>query len=194
MPVHRRTIEVEVFEDDEQFSVVAHLKDERPWARDTEAVADVHRMALEVEVRREDLVITKAEAHMHTFPHAECPQIAPAFAGLVGLSVTRGYNRAVQERFGRAKGCTHLEFMARAVGPVVLQAIPSSALRHPPEQGSDGVSASGLTWLGDTCHVWAHEGPGQEKVALGWRPGQGAYPAPSAAELRAKRGTQNPKG
>ena len=61
-------------------------------------------MELRVVVRLDDLCITAADAVMHTFPHTECPGIAPAFAGLVGLSVARGYTRQVQSRFGGPRG------------------------------------------------------------------------------------------
>ena len=105
--------------------MVGRLRDTRPWAEDGAAVATVHDMELRVTVRNDDLVITEAEAAMHTFPHTECPGIVAAFAGLVGLSVARGYTREVQSRFGGPRGCTHLEQLARSLGPVVVQAVTS---------------------------------------------------------------------
>ncbi len=188
VPVHRRTMDFEVFEAHGDLVVVGRLRDERPWAAGTDKVEHVHDIELSVTVRRPELVITEAAATMRRFPHAECPQIEAAFAGLVGLSVARGYTRAVQERFGRALGCSHLEFLARAIGPVVVQAIPSSAARRAEGDRAGAIMAeAGAGWLADTCHVWAAGGPGQHKLALGWRPGQGGYPAPSLVELRRRR-------
>jgi len=185
VPTHRRTMEFEVFERAGDFDVVGRLRDERPWAAGTDRVEHVHDMELSVTVRRPDLVITAARASMRRFPHAECPQIEASFGGLVGLSVARGYTRAVQERFGRALGCAHLEFLARAIGPVVVQAIPSSAARHRDRARDEAVmDRAGAAWLTDTCHVWAVDGAGPQKLALGWRPGDGAYPAPLPVELR----------
>ncbi len=185
VPVHARTISLDVFEGDGTFEVVGRLRDERPWADGVEVVRHVHDMTLKVTVRRSDLTITAATATMARFPHAECTDIEARFGQLVGLSVARGYTRAVQERFGRALGCTHLEFLARAIGPVVVQAVPSSAVRAAgTEPGGDEVARMGLDWLSDTCHVWRAGGPGQDKVAAGWRPGRGEYPAPSAAVVR----------
>ena len=184
-PAHRRSITVEVVDLPEVFEVHAHLTDERPWAEGTEHVYLVHDLGLTLRVRRSDLVITAAKATMDRFPHAECPGIAPSFEGLVGLSVARGYTKAVQERFGRVKGCAHLVVLATAVAPVVIQAIPSSASR---EAGTSGIarSISGEpTWLTGTCHIWEPEqGPGPTKVALGWRPGRGDYPAPSVEQVQ----------
>ncbi|HVX23565.1 MAG TPA: DUF2889 domain-containing protein [Acidimicrobiales bacterium] len=201
VPTHRRTIEVEVFEDGDDLVVVGRLQDARPWVPAGSGwPVQVHDMELAVTVRRSDLVITDARARMDRFPHAECVAIEPAFRGLVGLSVARGYSRAVQERFGRTLGCTHLELLARTIGPVVVQAIPSSAFRRgealhddPPEgaaipQGRSGTAAARTVpiqpWLAGSCHIWAADGPGPDKLALGWRPGRGQYPAPSAVELR----------
>jgi hypothetical protein len=185
VPTHRRTIDVEVFERQGDFVVVGRLADDRPWAAGSDRVEHVHDMELSVTVRRPDLVITEARAVMRRFPHAECPGIEAAFGGLVGLSVARGYTRAVQERFGRALGCTHLEFLARAIGPVVVQALPSSAARTRAGVLAEPTRAeTGTAWLADTCHVWAVGGAGEQKLALGWRPGNGPYPAPSLVELR----------
>jgi hypothetical protein len=125
---------------------------------------------------------------MSTFPHAECPAIEDTFGDLVGLSVSRGYTSAVQERFGRQRGCSHLEFLARALGPVVIQAVTSSsAFRVEHGDGQHPVAASGMTFLTNTCHVWAEDGPGLAKVAAGWKPGLAEYPAPSLVEIRRRR-------
>jgi hypothetical protein len=186
-PVHRRTIAMEVFVRDEHFVVVGTLHDERPWAGGEFGPRHLHRMELGVVVRRADMCIVDAAADMKTFPHAECTDIEDAFGDLVGLSVARGYSGAVQERFGRQRGCSHLEFLARAIGPVVVQAMTSAAAWQV-EKG-DGQYPAGegegrLTWLTNTCHVWAEDGPGLEKIEAGWRPGKLEYPAPSAVEVR----------
>ncbi len=189
VPTHRRHIDLDVFEHDGEFEVVGRLRDERPWAAGSGHVEHVHDMELAVTVRRSDLTITAARARMRRFPHHECPEIEDAFSGLVGLCVARGYSRAVQERFGRSLGCAHLELLARMVGPAVVQAIPSSALRHQGfEEAGSMLAGAGATWLSDTCHVWRDGGPGPAKLAVGWRPGSTAYPAPSVEELSAGHG------
>jgi hypothetical protein len=45
------------------------------------------------------------------------------------------------------------------------------------------VRRMGTDWLADTCHVWRTGGPGQRKIAAGWVPARGQYPAPSAVEV-----------
>ncbi len=187
-PIHRRTIDMAVHERGDYHVVIGTLSDQRPWATGELGPRQLHFMELGIVVRRADLVIVDAAADMQTFPHAECTDIEPSFRDLIGLSVSRGYTSAVQERFGRQRGCSHLEFLARALGPVVIQAITSSAAWrvelgdgvYPGERG-DGAT---LGWLNNTCHVWADDGPGPEKIAIGWRPGISEYPAPSVDEIR----------
>ncbi|MHB1584610.1 MAG: DUF2889 domain-containing protein, partial [Acidimicrobiales bacterium] len=192
-PVHRRTIEIDAFDQPDRFRVVGRLRDERPWAAGMRGQPQfLHDMVLEVEVDRSTLAIVAASADMRRFPHPECRTIEDAFGGLVGLNVARGYNREVQARFGRALGCSHLEFLARAIGPVVVQAMTSTGARDgtrpvPAAAGDgDGTGGAGADpvrsaarWLADTCHLWAVGGVGEEKLALGWRPGVDGYPSPT---------------
>ncbi len=184
-PVHRRTITMEVFQRDEYFAVVGTLHDERPWAGGAYGPRDLHFMDLGLVVRRADMMIVDAAADMQTFPHVECTDIQASFGDLIGLSVARGYSSAVQQRFGRERGCSHLEFLARAIGPVVIQGLTSAAAwRVEKGDGEHPMREGGFTFLANTCHLWTEEGPGPQKVATGWRPGLLGYPAPRVAEIR----------
>ncbi len=176
---------MEVFQRGEHFAVVGTLHDERPWAGGTHGPRDLHVMELGIVVRRADMTIVDAAADMKTYPHAECTDIEASFHDLVGLSVARGYSGAVQERFGRQRGCSHLEFLARAIGPVVVQGVTSSAAWQVEKgDGEHPLREGGFAFLTNTCHVWAEDGPGPQKIALGWRPGAFGYPAPSAGDVR----------
>jgi Protein of unknown function (DUF2889) len=142
-------------------------------------------MDLGLVVRLSDMMIVDAVADMQTFPHAECTEIEPNFRDLIGLSVGRGYSGTVQERFGRERGCSHLEFLARAIGPVVVQGLTSSAAWQVEKgDGEHPMREGGFTFLANTCHLWTEDGPGPQKIAIGWRPGKFGYPAPSVAEIR----------
>ena len=184
LPVHRRSIGIEVFVRDDHLVVIGTLTDARPWASGTLGPRVLHCMELAIVVRRADLMITDAVADMETFPHAECVQIEPKFTELVGLCVARGYTSAVQERFGRERGCSHLEFLARALGPAVVQSVTSSAAWEVEHGGSYPMGERSLGFLANTCHVFIDGGPGSEKIATGWRPGMFGYPAPTVAEIR----------
>ena len=103
---------------------------------------------------------------------------------LIGLSVARGYTSAVQERFGRERGCSHLEFLARAIGPAVVQSVTSAAAQQFEKGGAYPEGGRALSFLANTCHVFIEDGPGSQKIAAGWRPGMFGYPAPTVAEIR----------
>ena len=178
VPVHRRSIEYEAFDVGDALVVVGKLRDTRPWADDGSWITAVHEMELRVSVRIADLTIIEARARMDTFPHAECPGIVEAFSQLEGLSVTRGYTREVQARFAGPKGCTHLEQLARSLGPVVVQAVTSRRARAVSTGELDTIVSGGSPWARDSCHVWAEGGIADQKLAAGWRPGTGPYPAP----------------
>ena len=194
IPIHRRTMEFEAFTRATRSSSRAGCRTAGRGRPGPGAVEHLHDMSLRLTVRTSDLVIERADADMRRFPHAECPAIEASFGALAGLSVSRGYVRAVQERFGRANGCAHLEQLARAMGPVVVQAITSCRL---PGRFAEPVSgdAGPTLWQADTCHVWKTGGVGEQKLAVGWRPGQGGYPAPPLADVReaiAERRTPSP--
>jgi len=180
IPVHRRIIEFEAFDEGDALTVTGRLRDERPWAADSDRVEHLHDMDLSLTVRKADLTVTQARAAMARFPHAECPSITTAFEQLVGLSISRGYTRAVQDRFGGARGCTHLEQLARTIGPVVIQAMTSTRARNRDWQHLDvAPSARPTLFPRNTCHVWVEGGVAEQKLAAGWRPGERArYPAP----------------
>ncbi len=184
MPLHRRSTTIDAFvtEDPDVIEVVGTFCDERPWVRPPEQDV-VHRMTLTLQVRLSTMTIVAADAQMQDFPHVECPAIAPAFAGLVGLSIARGYNKEVQRRFIGVSGCTHLEFLARAMGPAVIQA---AASRRAQRRILDGVTHKPQvnTYMRNTCHVWADDGPAIAKLDAGWLPGLAPMPTPDVVEIR----------
>ncbi|MET0143912.1 MAG: DUF2889 domain-containing protein [Ilumatobacteraceae bacterium] len=181
--VHRRTITYEVSTDDSTMRVDGHLVDERPWADGTEVRSLQHDLFLRVAIGLADLVITEAAIEMRAFPHTECPEIEPAFAGLVGVSVGRGFTKEVQRRVAGVHGCTHLDQVARGLGPAVMQSLTS----HKARQRVHATTPADYTpspWVLGTCHIWEPGGIAQQKLEAGWSPGRGEYPAPALVELR----------
>jgi hypothetical protein len=58
--------------------------------------------------------IHQVEVVMDAYRASICTDILPAFQKLVGLSITRGFTKAVQNLVGDVRGCTHLsELIAR---------------------------------------------------------------------------------
>jgi len=189
VPLHVRSIEYQAFDGEDDLTIVGRLRDTRPWAAVGTAIHHVHDMELRVTVRVDDLIITESDALMHVFPHAECPGIIFAFRGLAGLQVGRGFTREVQNLFGGPKGCSHLEHLARSLGPVVIQAVTSKrALAVARGQSEDLITGTNSPWARNTCHIWAEGGVADQKLAAGWRPGRGAYPSPTLEVIEAAHG------
>ncbi len=187
--LHQRSIDFRAFDEGEELLVIGRLRDTRPWAEHGDSVVTVHDMELRVRVAIADLCITEATALMHTYPHAECPVIEDAFARLAGLDVARGYTREVQRRFGGPRGCTHLEHLARSLGPVVVQAVTSRrALAASRRDVPEPTTGTQSPWVLDSCHVWSAGGVAEQKLAAGWRPGTGPYPAPALITFRRREG------
>jgi Protein of unknown function (DUF2889) len=175
--VHRRSITMDSYPlDEEHVTVVGRLTDIEPWAGPGHEV--IHDMTLTLTVRLADLVITSAQAGMGSFPHAECPFIAPAFARLEGLSVRRGFTKELRQRLGGVSGCAHLGELARAMGPAVVRT--SAASRHRQAVAGDPAAGPAPLPLG-SCHVWAADGPGVQKLEAGWVPGTVPFPVPPVA-------------
>ncbi len=183
-PMNRREIVMKVYDAGESLEVVGRLTDFRHGQTHLGERGVLHDMELRIRVDPSTSIITDAYAKMHRFPHTECPNIEPAFQALVGLSVIRGYTRAVQDRLGRAAGCSHLEFLARAMGPTYIQGLASKASKGlPAAEGGAAVIESGF--MTNSCHIWVDGGPAPTKLKLGWRPG-GVFPAPSVEEIRSQ--------
>jgi hypothetical protein len=173
--VHRRSIVMDSYVlDDEHVSVTGRLTDEVPWAEPDQR--RVHDMTLTVTVHLPDLVITAAEAGMNSFPHTECPLIAPAFGRLVGLSVRRGFSRELRQRLGGVSGCSHLGELARAIGPTIVRTASERAVHG---RRGKGAAAGPPPLPVGSCHIWAEDGIGPRKVEAGWVPGTVDRPVPA---------------
>lgn len=167
LPVHVRTIRAEAWRvNDAEIDVTGHLMDDRPagtprWFGPDHGTV-VHDMTLTLRVRYPDLVITRASARMESHPYTLCPDALPPLQRLVGLSVARGFTRAVNERFGRQAGCAHMLALVHTLGPVVRQAA-GAAFREedaPPSPDRE-------LWFVNTCQAWRENGPLHARLAAG---------------------------
>ncbi len=182
---HRRSITFDVLPAADGVEVVGRLRDERPWANRPEDLALVHDLELITNVSLTDFTVQAVQAQFHTYPHAECPQIAEAYQRLVGVQVGRGWTQAMRERLGGPAGCTHLRELARAMAPVLVQAAFSARVReNPSREGDEQRLRVVLPFLSGTCHIWAEGGVGEQKLDAGWVPGTTAYPVPPVADFR----------
>jgi len=159
VPLHVRTIRVEAVEDGPSDLVITGtLVDERPRGGEkwfgVEGPRIIHQMQLGLRIRLGDLVITDVIGAMEAHPYRICPEAVPSLRQLVGVSVARGFTRAVNERLGRQRGCAHLTALVHAMAPVVKQAagVVAQPVEISPRSPDD-------LWVIDTCHAWRESGP-----------------------------------
>ena len=162
LPAHLRTITIEAAEVEEcaggqLLRVRGVLEDRRPrgvteWP-DREGDV-IHHMEVTLTVRYPDFIITAVEGAMGTFPYAGiCPDALPGLQALVGVSVARGFTRAVNQRIGRQRGCTHVTALILAMGPVVRQGAGAAfGSAAPPSRGE-------TPWFINSCQAWREGGP-----------------------------------
>jgi hypothetical protein len=155
--VHVRTIRIEARRvGADELHLVGHLVDDQPEARPrwfTDATSGTkHDMSVTLGVRFPDLTIRRAEGVMREYPYTVCTAPLASLERLVGLGIGRGFTRALNERLGRDRGCSHLTALVHAMAPVVAQAADAAFhdLSTPPDAGG--------AWVG-TCHAWRHDGP-----------------------------------
>ena len=167
-PVHVRTLTMEAYRAGEtRLEVTGRLVDQRPqgpgvgWFGATNG-SIIHDMRVTLHVRHPDLVITAVTADMASHPYSLCPDAIEPLSQLVGLSVARGFTRAVNERFGRELGCAHLTALIQAMAPVVRQAVGPAFREYDdiPKSGAD-------TWFVNTCQAWKEGGLLHQRLAAG---------------------------
>ena len=72
------------------------------------AGSPVHDMWIRLTIdRRMNVVSDEASTDAMPYP-PYCAGIAPDYAALAGLNLMRGFRKALYERFGAVRGCTHL--------------------------------------------------------------------------------------
>lgn len=124
---HRRTSDVQVFaREDGLWEVEAQLVDVK--TRDADMAEGVRpagtpihdlRLRLVVDTR---LNILDATTSSPWVPYqGQCGAHGGAYAQLIGLNLAKGFRRAVNERLGGVRGCTHLTELAQTLPTAVIQ-------------------------------------------------------------------------
>ncbi|HEV8471942.1 MAG TPA: DUF2889 domain-containing protein [Methylomirabilota bacterium] len=169
-PVHVRTLTMQAHRvGDTTLEVSGRLVDERPqgpgvgWFGAAHGSV-IHDMRVTLRVRHPDLVIVGVVAEMASRPYTLCTDAVEPLQQLVGLSIARGFTRALNERFGRQLGCAHLTALIQAMAPVVRQAVGPAfhALSELPKASDEGE-----TWFVNTCQAWRDGGLLHQRLAAG---------------------------
>ncbi|WP_431281052.1 DUF2889 domain-containing protein [Humitalea sp. 24SJ18S-53] len=179
-PMHRRALVMHGYKrEDGLFDIEGHLEDTKAYAFENddrgriEPGEALHGMWIRLTVTAEMEIVT-AEAVSDFTPYAICPVAAPNFAVLAGLTIGPGFNRAVNERVGGIKGCTHLREMLGQMATVAYQTLvgqrraKTAALvaqnKRPPQIGTCLAYAATSPVVRSRWPDWA-EAPASEPAA-----------------------------
>ncbi len=143
------------------------ILDEKPaglYFADDDEPLPIHQMVVDLFLDVATLTIREVAVVMEVTPHLACTRIESKYDLLVGLSIGRGFARAVTERFAGVEGCTHIGALLRAMAPVAIQSMWGMRMVDPGvsvfDGGGDDETArrEAMAFNLDSCHVWDERG------------------------------------
>ena len=166
-PIHTRAIECKGYErEDGLWDIEAHLVDtktdlhtRRNGGRERQPGEPVHDMWIRITIDL-DMKIHAAEAKTDEGPYPICGNIAPNFKALAGVTVGPGWRKAIAERLGGIKGCTHLVELLGPLGTTAFQA--TGRVRN---ARSAGKPLTKKPYQLNSCHVYKDD---SQAVAERW--------------------------
>ncbi|MBL8643179.1 MAG: DUF2889 domain-containing protein [Rhodospirillaceae bacterium] len=160
--LHTRTVTCQGFErEDGLWDVDGWMTDVKTFDFDNKdrggikAGEPLHGMGLRVTFS-DNMTIVDAVAVTDFSPFRICPDITPKFKELIGMRMVAGFNRAVKEKFGGTRGCTHL---MELLGPIATTAFQTSAGKRWRQLRKDqkDPATQRPPPIMDSCHAWASD-------------------------------------
>ena len=163
--VHTRSIVCRSFQrEDGLVDVDGRFIDTRPYAYDSPwrgacpPGSALHNMQLRLTLDRQRSIVALVSA-MPSTPYEGCAEVNPNFQALVGLSMARGFRKALREKLDGVAGCTHVLALLDAMAAAAVQSFASIA-NAPRQPGApEPVRVFRLEALVDTCYSYREGGP-----------------------------------
>ena len=162
--VHTRSILCRSFRrDDGLLDIDGRFIDTRPFAYDSvfrgrcQAGSALHNMQLRLTIARDRSIAALVSA-MPSTPYEGCAGVNPNFQRLVGLSIAKGFRKAMREKIGGVEGCTHILALLDAMSAAAVQAFASAAYAPKKPGQPEPVRIWKLDALVDTCFSYRREG------------------------------------
>lgn len=160
-PMHTRTVVCRGYlREDGLWDIEGHLVDTKPYAIPNEdrggqipAGEPLHEMWIRLTVDT-DLLVHDAEACTDHGPYEICPNIAPNFKALKGLTIKAGWTQKTRELLGGTRGCTHLVELLGPIATTAYQTVYPARIQR--DAGRPVTERPGLI---NTCHAYAANGP-----------------------------------
>ncbi|WP_372397935.1 DUF2889 domain-containing protein [Azospirillum sp. HJ39] len=167
-PIHTRRVTCQGFRRaDGLWDIEGHLTDVKSYGFHTEERGQlepgtpIHQMWMRLTVD-DQLTVKAVEAVTQHSPYRACGTITPRYQQLVGLRIGPGWTRAVKDRLGGPKGCTHLVELLGPLATTAFQTIYPILAREAAER----AKAAGRPAAGDgkrpvllnMCHIFDSSG------------------------------------
>lgn len=115
----------------------------------------LHGMGLRITVD-DALTIKDCVAVTDFSPFSLCGDITPNFKKLIGLKISHGLTKNVQERLGGVHGCTHLVELIKPIATTAFQTLVGKRMGKLSAALKSGAILK--PQILDTCHAWASDG------------------------------------
>jgi hypothetical protein len=129
-------------------------------------------MKVDLVIAYPSMEITDVRVLFEEHPYEQCPTITSGYRKLIGMSISRGFTRAVREAFGGPNGCSHTTALLQAMAPVAMQcswSMTSSEFNRAtelalqrgepaPELDVTEVRQRDAWFMVNSCHVWVDGG------------------------------------
>jgi hypothetical protein len=126
----------------------AHPAHDRPVA----ANVPIHHMGVRLVIDASFTVLDVA-TFTSSAPYDACPEGGRALQQLKGLRMTKGWTRAVRERLGGARSCTHLMELLTPMATTAFQSLGVLRMHEP-----DRLDEHGKPVKIDSCYAYAASG------------------------------------
>lgn len=160
---HQREVKLRGYlRSDDLWDIEAELKDTRsydsfsPEKGAIPAGDSIHDIRVCVTVD-DKLLVTAAQAFMTAVPYHTCPNALASIGAMKGATMEPGWRRAIEERLGQDRGCTHIRELLLHVATTAYQTI---AVWHARQSGDVIESQDGQPpqHLGQST-TWSFNGP-----------------------------------
>ena len=134
-----------------------------PWRGPCPPGSALHNMQLRLTLNRERQILALVSA-MPATPYVGCAEVNPNFQALVGLSMARGFRKALREKLDGIAGCTHVLALLDAMAAAAVQSFASIA-NQPRQPGQpEPVRVLRLDALLNSCYSYREDGPVMQRM------------------------------
>lgn len=163
--IHTRAVTFKGYErEDGLFDIEAHMTDTKTygfrnnWRGEITPGMALHEMLVRVTVDS-SFVVQNVEASTENSPFAICPDIAPNYASLKGLTMGPGWREGIRKRVAGVAGCTHITELLYPMATVAFQTIMPLKKHRANKPDSDISHLGKKPVVLNTCHAWAQDSP-----------------------------------